>query len=32
MLANRVKIDPKLDTLRPAPRFVALIRQMQLDR
>ena len=32
MLANRVKIDPKLDTLRPAPRFVALLRQMQLDR
>jgi len=32
MLANRVKIDPKLDALRPAPRFVALLRQMQLDR
>ena len=32
MLANRVKIDPKLDPVRRAPRFVGLLRQMQLDR
>ena len=32
MLGNRVKIDPKLDPVRRAPRFQALLRQMQLDR